>query len=70
MSEVLLPSTPEFLRRYPRGPLYGHITGYFSYNFGSTGIERSYSSVLAGRKVDIQVACNIIEKILNTRLVC
>ena len=40
-----------YLRRYPRGPLYGHITGFFSYNFGSTGIERAFSSVLAGRKV-------------------
>ncbi len=44
-------SAYEYLRRYPRGPLYGHITGYFSYNFGSTGIERAYSGVLAGRKV-------------------
>ena len=41
----------KFLRRYPRGPLYAHITGFFSYNYGSAGIERSYSSVLAGRKV-------------------
>ena len=40
-----------YLRRYPRGELYGHITGFFSYNFGATGIERSYNSMLAGHKV-------------------
>ncbi len=36
-------------RRYPEGRLYSHITGYFSFEFGATGVERSYNDELAGR---------------------
>ena len=36
-------------RRYPQGELYAHITGYFSFEFGATGVERSYNDELAGR---------------------
>jgi penicillin-binding protein A len=39
-----------YLRRYPGGSLYGHLTGYFSFTFGSTGLERQYNAELAGRK--------------------
>ncbi len=35
-------------RRYPDGPLYSHVTGYFSFEFGATGVERSYNDELAG----------------------
>jgi len=35
-------------RRYPHGPLYSHVTGYFSFNFNATGVERSYNDELAG----------------------
>ncbi|MBT6444300.1 MAG: penicillin-binding protein 2, partial [Acidimicrobiaceae bacterium] len=35
-------------RLYPDGPLYSHVTGYFSFEFGATGIERSYNDELAG----------------------
>jgi len=38
----------ERLRRYPEGPLYSHVTGYFSFEFGATGVERSYNDELAG----------------------
>lgn len=43
------------LRRYPAGSLYGHITGYFSFTYGATGVERSYNDVLAGRKTALTV---------------
>ena len=36
-------------RRYPEGDLYSHVTGYFSFEFGATGVERSYNNELAGR---------------------
>lgn len=36
-------------RRYPLGPDYAHVTGYFSFEFGATGVERSYNNELAGR---------------------
>ena len=45
----------ENLRRYPGGSLYGHITGYFSFTYGSTGIERQYNSVLAGHTTALTV---------------
>jgi peptidoglycan glycosyltransferase len=38
----------EFQRRYPTGDLFGHVTGYFNFNFGSTGVERTYNDELAG----------------------
>ena len=41
------------LRRYPEGPLYAPVLGYFSFNYGSDGAERAFSSELAGRKVTI-----------------
>ena len=35
-------------RRYADGPLYSHVTGYFSFEFGATGVERTYNDELAG----------------------
>lgn len=43
-------SKVDFLRRYPQGRLYGHLTGFFSFTYGSTGIEHQYNAVLAGRR--------------------
>jgi peptidoglycan glycosyltransferase len=39
----------ERLRQYPEHDLFAHITGYFSFTYGSSGIERRYNDVLAGR---------------------
>lgn len=38
----------EFQRQYPEGPLYANITGYFSYIYGNSGIERTQNRVLSG----------------------
>ncbi len=38
----------KFQRRYPQGDLYAPITGYFSYNFGSSELESTYGSQLSG----------------------
>ena len=38
----------KWLRTYPKGPLYADVTGYFSFTYGSTGIERSYNDFLSG----------------------
>lgn len=35
-------------RSYPQGPLYSDVTGYFSFEYGATGVERSYNDELAG----------------------
>ncbi|WP_446666486.1 peptidoglycan D,D-transpeptidase FtsI family protein [Flexivirga sp. B27] len=38
----------KWLRKYPHGSLYADVTGYFSFTYGSTGIERSYNDFLNG----------------------
>jgi len=38
----------EYRRVYPTGSLFGNITGYSTFNFGSTQIERTQSDVLTG----------------------
>ena len=37
-----------WLRQYPGGPAYAHVTGYYSLVYGRTGIERSEDRVLSG----------------------
>ncbi|HEX2117883.1 MAG TPA: penicillin-binding protein 2 [Acidimicrobiales bacterium] len=39
----------EFQRQYPLGPLFAHVTGYFSFTYGSEGVERQYNDELTGR---------------------
>lgn len=50
-------STGQFAnqRIYPEANLYSHITGYFSFNFGSSGVERTYSDALAGRTNNLSI---------------
>ena len=38
----------KYLRHYPTGALFGQITGYFSFIYGSDGAERTYDKVLRG----------------------
>ena len=38
----------KFQRRYPQGDLYAPVTGFFSYNFGSSELEQTYGSQLSG----------------------
>lgn len=40
----------KYLRTYPRGSLYGHITGYYSLQYGSARIERTYNDALLGEE--------------------
>ncbi len=37
-----------FQRTYAEGPLYAPVTGYYSFMFGTSGLERSYAAQLAG----------------------
>lgn len=55
--------TYRFERRYPRGELYGHITGYYSFYFGRSGIERSYNDYLLGREPPS--AQNFVDELLG-----
>jgi penicillin-binding protein A len=45
----------QLVREYPEGDLFGHVTGFFSFQFGASGIERQYSEQLAGRTFEQQV---------------
>jgi peptidoglycan glycosyltransferase len=38
----------DYQRNYPSGSLYAPVTGYFSYDHASTGLENTYNSQLAG----------------------
>ncbi|HEY8456219.1 MAG TPA: penicillin-binding protein 2 [Actinopolymorphaceae bacterium] len=37
-----------YLRRYRQPELYGHLTGFYSYIYGSRAIESAYNSILSG----------------------
>jgi penicillin-binding protein A len=54
---VLARSAPDpgefkYRREYPEHDLFGQITGFFSFTYGSEGVEKTYNSELAGRKTD------------------
>jgi peptidoglycan glycosyltransferase len=44
----------ERLRTYPTGPLFAHVSGFFSFNFGASGAEDAYNTDLSGRNPDQQ----------------
>jgi peptidoglycan glycosyltransferase len=46
----------EFLRTYPYGPLFGNVTGFYSFQFGATDIEDRYNDQLTGRDPKIGAA--------------
>ena len=39
----------KFQRQYPMGPMFAHITGYFSFTYGSEGVEKEYNDALTGK---------------------
>lgn len=41
-------SEVEFVRQYPTGDLFAHVTGYHTFGLGATQLEREKSSVLTG----------------------
>jgi peptidoglycan glycosyltransferase len=44
----------ERLRTYPTGPLFAHVSGFFSFNYGASGVEHVYNEDLSGRRVEEQ----------------
>ncbi len=55
----------QFYRRkrvYPEAELFGHITGYLSFNYGFTGVEQQYNDDLSGQSFQVQV--NSLEDML------
>ncbi len=39
-------------RLYPEEHLYGHITGFFSFNYGAEGLEKQYNDELSGKTTE------------------
>ena len=58
-SRVSIPTAPgepyDFRREYPTGDLFADITGYFTFAFGSTQVEKMYGDVLTGSTTEQQV---------------
>ena len=79
---VLAQSVPsndqyEWQREYPTGDLFGNVTGFFSFNYGSEGVEKQYNDELAGKDVRLsnigdlltdQVTTNDVTLTLSNRL--
>ena len=42
------PDELKYLRVYPQGPVYAPVTGYYSFSYGTSGIEDAENSVLTG----------------------
>lgn len=64
---VLAPKGSTYLyeRQYPTGALFGQITGYFSYIYGTTGVENYYSSYLVAHNRPVKT----IGDLLSTRTI-
>jgi peptidoglycan glycosyltransferase len=45
----------KLLRVYPEGQLFGHVAGYFSFTYGSDGVERVYNSELTGHTTQLRL---------------
>src|SRR2546421_411475 len=45
----------KFQRLYPQGALFSQLTGYQSFVFGNTGLERTYNNDLSGRDPLLQI---------------
>ena len=51
-------------RLYPEHDLFGQATGYFSFTFGSDGVEKTYNDELAGRSTDGSVR-NLVDMLTD-----
>jgi peptidoglycan glycosyltransferase len=51
-------------RTYPEHELFGAITGYFSFTYGSDGVEKTYGSELAGRSTSGSVR-NLVDMLTD-----
>jgi penicillin-binding protein A len=57
-----------YLRKYPLKRRYAHVVGYFSFTYGSNGIERTYNNVLAGREGALVLSKRKMDQLLKDRV--
>ena len=43
----------KFQREFPKADLFAHVSGFFSFTLGSSGVEKTYNDELAGRTLDL-----------------
>ncbi|HEX2700125.1 MAG TPA: penicillin-binding transpeptidase domain-containing protein [Acidimicrobiales bacterium] len=57
-----VPSNDDFerLRQYPEGALFAHVGGYFSFTYGTEGVERTFNADLAGRSVGLKKLTDLV----------
>ncbi|HVF76018.1 MAG TPA: penicillin-binding transpeptidase domain-containing protein [Acidimicrobiales bacterium] len=53
-------------RQYPEAELFGHVTGYFSFTYGSDGVERTYNNLLAGRDINVRDFSDVLADRVTT----
>src|ERR1051325_4779370 len=53
-------------RQYPQGPLYAQLTGYFSFTYGTEGLEKTYNDDLAGRTSRLRNVRDILSNRVRT----
>jgi peptidoglycan glycosyltransferase len=58
------PGQLKYQRRYPQGPLYAGITGYYSIIFGRSELEQSYNSYLSGDAPEL-IPQTLIDQVLG-----
>jgi peptidoglycan glycosyltransferase len=58
------PGELRYQRRYPFGPLYAGVTGFSSFVYGQTGLERTYDDYLSGNAPEL-IPQTLIDQILG-----
>jgi peptidoglycan glycosyltransferase len=58
------PGQLKYQRRYPQGPLYAGITGYYSIIFGRSELEQSYNTYLSGDAPEL-IPQTLIDQVLG-----
>ena len=56
----------EFQRQYPQPFKYAHLTGYYSYIYGATGVESSQNQILSGSDPRLFVN-RVVDMVSNTQ---
>ena len=53
-------------RQYPEGTLFAHLTGFFSFTYGSDGLEKTYNDDLAGRSEGLRSVRDLLSDQVRT----
>lgn len=64
-TSVPVESEYNYLRTYPEGDLYGHVTGFFSFNYGNEGLERTYNEQLTGQTFSLTSLGDLLKDRVN-----